>query len=227
MYPCEQSIRSQLAAMADAEKAPAMQRYMKTDQPFLGVQAPSVKQAVRAALKAHPPETYDDFARVVRGLWRGPHREEQYAAIRLMQAVGMFQSDRAWPLYEELLRSAVNWDLVDPIASPLLDKLFFKNRKWETTIRSWITDETMWVRRAAIICQLRHKDKTDTQLLGDAILQTAAEKEFFIRKGAGWALRQYSYTNPRWVREFVGAHEDVLSNLTKREAMRVILKKGW
>jgi 3-methyladenine DNA glycosylase AlkD len=46
------------------------------------------------------------------------------------------------------------------------------------------------------------------------------EKEFFIRKAIGWALRQYSYTNMKSVFDFVHAHEDKLSPLSKREAMK-------
>ena len=48
------AVRAALTAAADPTKAPAMQRYMKSETPFLGVQAPSQKQIVRAALSTHP-----------------------------------------------------------------------------------------------------------------------------------------------------------------------------
>lgn len=40
--------------------------------------------------------------------------------------------------------------------------------------------------------QLRYKDTTDVDLLFKYIKQLANENEFFIRKGIGWALREYS-----------------------------------
>ncbi len=46
------------------------------------------------------------------------------------------------------------------------------------------------------------------------------EKEFFIRKAIGWALRQYSYSNMEAVIDFVHSHEDKLSTLSKREALK-------
>ncbi|MEZ4918947.1 MAG: DNA alkylation repair protein [Saprospiraceae bacterium] len=52
------------------------------------------------------------------------------------------------------------------------------------------------------------------------ILLVADSKEFFLQKGAGWALRQYSKTNPDAVREFVAAHR--LPALTRREALRLL-----
>ena len=45
------------------------------------------------------------------------------------------------------------------------------------------------------------------------------EKEFFLRKGLGWALREYSKTDPDWVIEFVGRHPG-LSSLSRREALK-------
>jgi 3-methyladenine DNA glycosylase AlkD len=45
-------------------------------------------------------------------------------------------------------------------------------------------------------------------------------KEFFINKAIGWILREFSKTNPKWVIEF--ANKTALSNLSKKEALRLI-----
>ncbi len=52
------------------------------------------------------------------------------------------------------------------------------------------------------------------------IRRLAHSKEFFIQKGAGWALRQYSKTNPEAVAHFVETTQ--LAPLTKREALRLL-----
>ena len=64
------------------------------------------------------------------------------------------------------------------------------------------------------------KDRTDRVLLSDAVLANAADRDFFLRKAIGWALRDYARTDPAWVRDFVGEHEDALSPLSKREALK-------
>ena len=46
------------------------------------------------------------------------------------------------------------------------------------------------------------------------------ETEFFIRKVIGWALREYAKVDPDWVRTFVADHDDQLSGLSKREALK-------
>jgi 3-methyladenine DNA glycosylase AlkD len=54
-------------------------------------------------------------------------------------------------------------------------------------------------------------------------LARAPEKEFFIRKAIGWALREYAKTAPDAVREFALNHRDELSGLSFREATKHIL----
>ena len=46
--------------------------------------------------------------------------------------------------------------------------------------------------------------------------------EFFINKANGWALRQYSKTNPDWVREFIATHESEMTPLSIREGSKYV-----
>ena len=75
----------------------------------------------------------------------------------------------------------------------------------------------MWLRRAAIIGQIKHKAETDEDRLFDYCLRRAGEKEFFIRKAIGWALRSHASTNPKAVKSFLSKHRDRLSPLSVRE----------
>jgi 3-methyladenine DNA glycosylase AlkD len=51
-----------------------------------------------------------------------------------------------------------------------------------------------------------------------------SSKEFFLRKAIGWALRQHAWTDPREVRRYVGENEARLSGLSKREALKNVMK---
>ena len=82
----------------------------------------------------------------------------------------------------------------------------------------------MWVRRTAMLAQLHHGGRTDTELLArvlvDNLDDTAYGREFFVRKALGWALRQHARTDPVWVRTFVASYDDRLSGLSRREALK-------
>lgn len=68
--------------------------------------------------------------------------------------------------------------------------------------------------RVAIIHQLHIKRETDADRLFDYCTRPAADSEFFIRKAIGWALREYSKTDPEAVLTYVHAHESELSPLS-------------
>jgi 3-methyladenine DNA glycosylase AlkD len=64
------------------------------------------------------------------------------------------------------------------------------------------------------------KADTDLDLLYACIEPAMGAREFFLRKAIGWALRAYAWVEPREIVRYVRAHEDDLSPLSKREALK-------
>jgi 3-methyladenine DNA glycosylase AlkD len=87
-------------------------------------------------------------------------------------------------------------------------------------VERWIDHDDLWLRRTALLSQLRHKERTDEKQLYDFCLRRSDEKEFFIRKAIGWALRDYSWTSPRSIKRFLREHGKKLSGLSRREAAK-------
>lgn len=222
MQPITKYIKNELKRHGDLTKAPQMQAYMKTDQPFYGVQSKPRKQIFRDAIKKYPITSREDWELIILELWNGTHREEMYQALEVAERYKIYHDEAAWSLFEKLLRSATNWDTVDWLSSNLIGRLVDNYRHFEKELWKWTEDNNFWVRRASLLAHLKHKEKTNIKLLSQTILKLAYEKEFFIRKAIGWVLRQYSYTNPNWVLQFVKNHEEKLSGLSKREALKTI-----
>ena len=82
--------------------------------------------------------------------------------------------------------------------------------------------DCLWVRRIAMIHQLGWRLETDKDRLFGYAETLAPERDFFIRKAIGWALRDYARWNPQAVREFVATMGSRLSPLSAREATRRI-----
>lgn len=215
------AIRSGLRAAADPARAAGTQAYMKSDMPSLGVRVPEVRRIVRTAARELPPASLEDLTPTVLELWRNATcREERYAAIDLTGlrvAAGEFSM---LPVYEEIIRSGAWWDFVDGVSHRLRGLLLAHGPEMAAELRRWSKDGDFWIRRASITAQLGAKSATDTALLGDVILANLADREFFIRKAIGWALRDYSATDPDWVRAFVDRHRAGLSPLSAAEALR-------
>jgi 3-methyladenine DNA glycosylase AlkD len=219
------AVRAALRDAADPHCAPQMQAYMKSALPFYGVPKPVRSACLRPVLRAHAPTDRARWEATVRALYdEATYREERYAALDLLG----IRAGRAWhdprlvPVLEHLVVAGAWWDLVDEVAGHHLAPT---HRAYPEdlapVIRAWAIDDDVWIRRAAVLSQLGSRATTDRALLADVVDANAVRPEFWLRKAIGWALRDFSGTDPDWVRRFVDARPQ-LSGLSRREALRRI-----
>jgi 3-methyladenine DNA glycosylase AlkD len=222
--PLLTAVRRELKHRADPVKATGMRAYMKSAMPYLGVQTPGLREACRLAFAAHPLDTFDDWRDTVLALWRKARfREERYAALLLTgdRRYSDYQTLETLAIYEELIVTGAWWDYVDPIASKRIGALLRRYpARMRKVMRTWSRSTDMWKRRTSILCQLSFKADTDLALLYDCIEPNLADREFFIRKAIGWALRQHAWTDAAEVTRYVNAHRARLSPLSVREALK-------
>ena len=216
--------RKALREVADPAKAPIMQAYMKSAMPYLGIQATPLRKVARAVFSAHKIESFPEWRDAVLELWRGArYREERYIAIELAgyPSYRKFRTLDALPMYEEMITTGAWWDYVDSIASHRLGELLrLYPEEMRKVLRKWAKSGDMWKRRSAILAQLGFKADTDLTLLYDCIRPSIGEKEFFLRKAIGWALRQFAKTDAKEVARYVAEYEAQLSPLSRREALK-------
>jgi 3-methyladenine DNA glycosylase AlkD len=121
---------------------------------------------------------------------------------------------------EDFITTKSWWDSVDGLAV-MAGEHFKRYPHLQSQITaSWIHSDNIWLQRSALLFQLRYKEDTDWPLLEKYITTVFHNPEFFIQKACGWALRQYSKTNPNAVRVFVEKH--TLSTVCRREAVKYI-----
>ena len=219
-------VQQRFRELADPAKAAPMAAYMRTTQPFYGVQRAGLDLLAREVLSRFPAADGAAYERNVLALWRLPHREEQYLAIRYARQ-RKFTGPRSLPLYERIVREGAWWDLVDETASHLVgEALRIARAEVEPILDRWIEDSDLWIRRTAVIAQLRLGRETNKGQLFRYSLRLAGEREFFLRKAIGWALREYSKTDPDPVIAFLEANRAQLAPLTLREATKHLIRQG-
>jgi 3-methyladenine DNA glycosylase AlkD len=185
-----------------------------------------LKPLARAVLTAHPLPDEASWRHTALALWReAEYREERYLAIALTghRAYAAYQTPAALPLYEELIVTGAWWDYVDEVAISRLGPILRAHPEIGRPLAlAWRGDPDLWRRRSAIIHQVKAKAATDLGLLTACIEPNLADRDFFIRKAIGWALRDYAWTDPDWVRAWVADHDAQLSGLSRREALKNI-----
>ena len=215
------ALRPALQQLAVPGKAAGMAAYMKSTTPYLGVPSPVVRKTVRALARVHPFVDVEQLGATVTELWNGAEfREERYAAIMLTDSRLGRGEMGLLPFYAAVVETGQWWDYVDAVAPRLCELLAAHRDAMDPLLRAWSVHPDFWFRRAAIIAQLPAKVSTDTVLLHDLIVPNLPDKQFFIRKAIGWALRQYARTDPAWVRGFVDSCGEQLSPLSRREALK-------
>ena len=218
------AMRDGLAALADPTRAPAMQAYMKSDLPFRGVAGPAQRVLFTRVLRAHPLADPTSWADTVRQLWdAASYREERYAAIAVVAdpAYARFLDPTVLPLLEHLVVTGAWWDHVDALATRTIGPLVRAYpAELVPVMVAWSREPDLWRRRTAILHQVGAKDATDTELLSVCLEPSLGSREFFLRKAIGWALRDLAWRDPGWVQTYVRAHADVLSGLSRREALK-------
>ncbi len=219
------SIKEKFQAAADPIKAQPMKKYMKNRFEFLGIQKPQRILLKKEFLKKERLPGVERLEEIIKHLWDLPGREYQYFGLELAEHFRKQSKEQDIDLLEYMITNKAWWDTVDFIAAHLVGTHFkrFPHLVGPYTAK-WMASGNMWLQRTALLFQLKYKTGTDVELLFQIIRQLADSKEFFIRKAIGWALREHSKTKPEVVMNFVESHP--LSNLSKREALKVIARKS-
>jgi 3-methyladenine DNA glycosylase AlkD len=210
-----------LHARREPAKAPAMAAYMRDQFAFLGVTSAGQQAAFRemtAGLARVVPEHVVTSAALE--LWALPEREFQYVGCRLVNrhAASAGASIELIDTLRHLLTAKAWWDTVDTLATRAVGDVVRRHPELRSTMDAWLEGDEMWLTRSALLHMNRWKGAADQEWLFAACRRRAADKDFFIRKAIGWALREHSKVDAAAVVAFVEQHDE-LSGLSRREAL--------
>ena len=206
------------------EQAEKMSAYMLNKFKHIGIRTPERRKIFRAFFKEYKKEQEKsekidwDF---INNCWKNEYRELQYSALDYLQAMKNILTDKDIPKLKTLALSKSWWDTIDCL-DMIIGEIALKYPKVNDTIIKWNVDENIWLRRIAIDHQLLRKEKTNVELLEKIIKNNFGQTEFFINKAIGWALRDYSKTNPKWVRDFIEKNKDKMAKLSIKEGSKYI-----
>jgi 3-methyladenine DNA glycosylase AlkD len=221
MNPLVERFGRAIEAGRDPVRAVRMAAYMRDQFPFAGIAAPELAVIYREAAAGLPPPVVEaDVTAAALACWELPEREYQHlGGAHLRRHAGLLGPASVGAL-ERLVTTKSWWDTVDELATHVAGTMVARHPALRTVMERWVTSENLWLARVAILHQERWKQRTDAGLLFDFCLRRAGDREFFLRKAIGWALRSYAKTDPDAVAAFLAEHGDRLSGLSRREAQR-------
>lgn len=211
-----------LTPLANASKAAPMAAYLLDQFEFLGLPAPVRRQAIQDMGKVGWSSS-EDVLQTAELLWQKPEREYRYTAVDVLRKHSTLLTVKDLPALQTLLLREPWWETVDGLSAVIAEVMYVAIQQKPDAAQvmdAWLQHASFWVRRSAMLHQLGWRSDTNAARLFGYAQQLAHEKEFFIRKAIGWALRDYARWNPQAVTDFVVQHRDGLSSLTVREATK-------
>ncbi len=201
----------------------AMSTYMKNHFEFYGIKSEKRKEIVKQFLKENGLPPSGDLDKIIQELWDLPEREYQYFGMELVKKHLKDMTPKSMRLIEFMILNKSWWDTVDYIASNIVGGIFMTHPELiDCYTDKWVDSDNIWLKRTALLFQLKYRSETNEKLLFENILKLSDSDEFFIQKAIGWSLREYSKHEPASVIKFVKNNK--LKPLSEREALKVVKK---
>lgn len=201
-------------------KAQQMKKYLKDQFLFYGYQTPARRKLYAEDLKVEKKTKKIDWELLDQS-WSEPHREMQYFVCDYLIAMKRYLTFSDMGHIEKYVRTKSWWDTIDSLIKPI-GYLGLRDERVNDLMLKWSKADNIWIRRIAIEHQLLRKDQVNTELLAKIIKNNFDSDEFFINKAIGWALRDYSKTNPNWVKNFINKYSERLTPLSVKEGSKYL-----
>ena len=202
------------------EQAQKMSKYMLNKFEYIGIKTPERRKIFKNFFKEYKNEEKIDWE-FVNKCWENRYREFQYVAADYLKDKKDKLTIDDIPKLKQFILKKSWWDMIDNL-DMTIGALALKDSNVNKILLEWSLDENIWLRRIAIDHQLLRKEKTNTELLEKILKNNLGQAEFFINKAIGWALRDYSKTNPEWVKNFIEKNKEKMAKLSIREASKYL-----
>ena len=202
------------------EQAQKMSKYMLNKFEYIGIKTPERRKIFKNFFSEYKNEEKIDWE-FVNKCWENKYREFQYIAADYLKNMKDKLTINDIPKFKRLILEKSWWDTIDNL-DMTIGALALKDSNVNKILLEWSLDENIWLRRTAIDHQLLRKEKTNTELLEKILKNNLGQTEFFINKAIGWALRDYSKTNPEWVKNFIEKNRENMAKLSIKEASKYL-----
>ena len=202
------------------EQAQKMSKYMLNKFEYIGIKTPERRKIFKNFFKEYKNEEKINWE-FVNKCWENKYREFQYVAADYLKNTKDKLTIDDIPKFKRLILKKSWWDTIDNL-DMTIGALALKDSNVNKILLEWSLDENIWLRRIAIDHQLLRKEKTNTELLEKILKNNLGQTEFFINKAIGWTLRDYSKTNPEWVKNFIEENKENMAKLSIKEASKYL-----
>jgi 3-methyladenine DNA glycosylase AlkD len=210
----------------------AMQNVIPGVASFYGVRVPELRALAKGVQRAYKQDQ-DALKEIAIASWKQGSREHELFGLFLLGYLKTLQPAQRWDLGERFLPRVRHWEACDQLCAALLGEALAQDARFMDIIESWVHDENLWIRRAALVSTVylrRSKFAPETSLaldqralaMCDALIN---DKEHYIRKAVDWAIREVIGRHYETARDWMMAQANRDPSKTARSTLRAAAKK--
>ncbi len=182
--------------LARPDDVAGIRRYMPGIDQTYGLRVPQVRALARHVARRYQ-KAPDLVSSLARASWPRGTREHRLFAAFLVDAVRMPPADR-WALGLDFLPGVLTWEDCDQLCAATLGRALAADPAYMDALEAWLTDENVWVRRAALVSTVYLRRSTLDEVVRRALDARALvlcqalldDAEPYIRKAVDWAVRE-------------------------------------
>lgn len=217
----------------DPDYLESMRTVVPGAEKLYGVRVPRLRDLARSIARMYKPYP-DELKKVSVASWERGSREHRLTAVFLLSRLkkGMDPQEQ-WSLGVRFLPDVSNWEECDQLCHALLGEALARSAGYMDELETWLEDENLWVRRAALVSTvlLRRADfpdalamELDRRALG--ICETLLDdQEKYIRKAVDWAIRETIKRRYHLARGWIMARARSELSRTARSTLKLASKK--
>jgi 3-methyladenine DNA glycosylase AlkD len=216
--------RKRFTLVGTPARAKQERAHLKSDLRFYGASVPEIRRAGADFARAHPDLTRRELRAIVDTLYASKWHEYRSVAIAILGRYEGLLRETDLPWLAGLVRRSNTWAHVDWLAADIIGGVLRRYPRALRRLSGWARDRNMWVRRTALLAQVRvvSHGAVDFELFANLAVEMLDEREFFIRKAIGWVLREASKSQPELVYRFLRDHRGRISGLSLREGAKYL-----
>ena len=120
-----------------------------------------------------------------------------------------------WPVIVRWQDSVDDWGLCDALAKVYTKILVVAPDKVYRVLQQWNRDTDLWKRRQSVVSLLYYsrtkKDYLPFSKIEVLLTSLLADKEYYVQKGVGWALRELRNVYPKEAHTYLTKHIRAIS----------------
>jgi hypothetical protein len=122
-----------------------------------------------------------------------------------------------WPVVMKWQDDVDDWPLCDALAKIYTKILVVAPAKVFATLQKWNKDADLWKRRQSVVSLLYYsrtkKDYLSFEKMEPLISSLLKDKEYYVQKGVGWALRELHAVYPKQTLSWLTSHIKFVSSI--------------